>query len=316
MLSRTAADLYWMSRYLERAENLARMLEVSYSLSLMPQAGRSDGLDELAMSLLSSGTLDSYLERHKHLDAERMLHFFALDAENPASIYNCLRAARGNAHAVRGRITADMWENLNATWLEMRSIAAGGLARHGISHFCDWVKQRSHLFRGATSGTIMRNDAYRFIRLGTFVERADNTLRLLDARYEMFGEESEEVSDLSARGYYQWSALLRALSSFEAYTELYPNALNARSVSQLLLLRSDVPRSLHACIEELNHILADLPGTYGRTAQRLAAEFEARLRYTGIDEILEDGLHSRLTEFIDTVRELARAIHSSYLEVV
>lgn len=200
MLSRTAADLYWMSRYLERAENLARMLEVSYSLSLMPQAGRSDGLDELAMSLLSSGTLDSYLERHKQLDAERMLHFFALDEENPASIYNCLRAARGNAHAVRGRITADMWENLNATWLEMRSIAAGGLARHGISHFCDWVKQRSHLFRGATSGTIMRNDAYCFIRLGTFVERADNTLRLLDARYEMFGEESEEVSDLSARG--------------------------------------------------------------------------------------------------------------------
>ncbi|NWD84994.1 alpha-E domain-containing protein, partial [Pseudomonas reactans] len=159
---------------------------------------------------------------------------------------------------------ADMWENLNATWLEMRSIAAGGLARHGISHFCDWVKQRSHLFRGATSGTIMRNDAYRFIRLGTFVERADNTLRLLDARYEMFGEESEEVSDLSARGYYQWSALLRALSSFEAYTELYPNALNARSVSELLLLRSDVPRSLHACIEELSHILADLPGSYGR----------------------------------------------------
>jgi len=110
MLSRTAADLYWMSRYLERAENLARMLEVSYSLSLMPQAGRSDGLDELAMSLLSSGTLDNYLERHQTLDAERMLHFFALDAENPASIYNCLRAARGNAHAVRGRITADMWE--------------------------------------------------------------------------------------------------------------------------------------------------------------------------------------------------------------
>jgi uncharacterized alpha-E superfamily protein len=121
---------------------------------------------------------------------------------------------------------------------------------------------------------------------------------------------------LSARGYYQWSALLRALSSFEAYTELYPNALNARSVSELLLLRSDVPRSLHACIEELSHILADLPGSYGRTAQRLAAEFEARLRYTGIDEILEEGLHARLTDFIDTVRELARAIHSSYLEMV
>ena len=111
-------------------------------------------------------------------------------------------------------------------------------------------------------------------------------------------------------------SVFHELSSFEAYTELYPNALNARSVSELLLLRSDVPRSLHACIEELSHILADLPGSYGRTAQRLAAEFEARLRYTGIDEILEDGLHSRLTEFIEGVRELAGAVQSSYLEVV
>ena len=122
MLSRTAADLYWMSRYLERAENLARMLEVSYSLSLMPQAGRGDGQAELAMSLLAAGTLDDYHQRHGELNSERMLHFFALDESNPGSIYCCLRAARSNAHAVRGRITADMWENINATWLEMRNI--------------------------------------------------------------------------------------------------------------------------------------------------------------------------------------------------
>ena len=140
MLSRTASDLYWMSRYLERAENLARMLEVSYSLSLMPQAGRSDGHAELAMSLLASGTLDDYIRRHTELDTERMLHFFALDATNPSSIYCCLQAARTNAHAVRGRITADMWENINATWIEMRNIASNGLGRYGISQFCDWVK--------------------------------------------------------------------------------------------------------------------------------------------------------------------------------
>ncbi|BBP64887.1 hypothetical protein PHLH5_24280 [Pseudomonas sp. Cab53] len=244
MLSRTASDLYWMSRYLERAENLARMLEVSYSLSLMPQAGRGDGHAELAMSLLAAGTLDDYNARYDALNSEHMLHFFALDETNPGSIYSCLRAARTNAHAVRGRITADMWENINATWLEMRNIASNGLGRYGISHFCEWVKERSHLFRGATSGTIMRNDAYSFIRLGTFIERADNTLRLLDARYEMFGEESEEVSDNSARGYYQWSALLRALSSFEAFNEIYRNAPNAEQVSEMLLLRADVPRSV------------------------------------------------------------------------
>lgn len=316
MLSRTASDLYWMSRYLERAENLARMLDVSYSLSLMPQDGRGDGLDELAMPLLITGTLDDYLERHGEMHAERMLHFFALDADNPASIYCCLQAARTNAHAVRGRITADMWENINATWLEMRGIAAQGLGRYGISRFCEWVKERSHLFRGATFGTIMRGEAYRFIRLGTFLERADNTLRLLDARYEMLGEEADAVSDTSARGYYQWSALLRALSSFEAFTEIYRGSPRTRKIAELLLLRPDVPRSLRSCMEELNLMLSGLPGENGRPAQRMAAELDARLRYTSIDEVLDEGLHVWLTDFILLVRQLGSSIHTSYLEVV
>ena len=314
MLSRTAADLYWMSRHLERAENLARMLDVSYSLSLMPQDGRGDGLDELAMPLLITGTLDAYLGWHGELHGERMLHFFALDANNPASIYSCLRAARGNAHAVRGRITADMWENVNATWLEMRTIADEGLGRYGISRFCEWVKQRSHLFRGATFGTLMRHDAFRFIRLGTYIERADNTLRLLDARYEMLGDDAAGISDGSAYGYYQWSALLRALSAFEAFTELYREAPGARQVAELLILRDDVPRSLRSCLDEINQILASLPGNNGRPAQRLVAELEARLRYTGIDDILAEGLHGWLSDFILQVRELANAIHSAYLE--
>lgn len=314
MLSRTAADLYWMSRHLERAENLARMLDVSYSLSLMPQDGRGAGLDELAMPLLITGTLDAYLGWHGELHGERMLHFFALDAHNPASIYSCLRAARGNAHAVRGRITADMWENVNATWLEMRTIADEGLGRYGISRFCEWVKQRSHLFRGATFGTLMRHDAFRFIRLGTYIERADNTLRLLDARYEMLGDDAAGISDGSAYGYYQWSALLRALSAFEAFTELYREAPGARQVAELLILRDDVPRSLRSCLDEINQILASLPGNNGRPAQRLVAELDARLRYTGIDDILAEGLHGWLSDFILQVRELANAIHSAYLE--
>ncbi|MDO9623333.1 MAG: alpha-E domain-containing protein [Pseudomonas sp.] len=315
MLSRTASDLYWMSRYLERAENLARMLDVSYSLSLMPQDGRGDGLEELAMPLLITGTLEEYMARHGQLHGERMLHFFALDAENPASIYSCLGAARSNAHAVRGRITAEMWENINASWLDIRGIAEQGLGRYGISRFCEWVKERSHLFRGATFGTIMRGDPYRFIRLGTFIERADNTLRLLDARYEMLGEDIDEVDGRPARSYYQWSALLRALSSFEAFAEIYRGSPGTRKVSELLLLRPDIPRSLRACVDELHLMLASLPGENGRPAQRLAAELEARLRYTSIDEVLDEGLHAWLTDLILLVRDLGQAIHSSYLEV-
>ncbi|NBF01263.1 hypothetical protein GV819_03060 [Pseudomonas sp. Fl5BN2] len=314
MLSRTASDLYWMSRYLERAENLARMLDVSYSLSLMPQDGRGDGLHELAMPLRITGTLEDYLARHGALHAERLLQFFALDAANPASIYSCLGSARSCAHAVRGRITADMWENVNATWLDIHQIARQGLGAYGMHRFCEWIKERSHLFRGASYGTIMRNDAFRFIRLGTFIERADNTLRLLDARYEMAGDQAAAVSDGTAHAYYQWSALLRALSSFEAYTEIYREAPGARHVAQLLLLRADVPRSLRACTEEIDQILASLPGINGRPAQRLAAEIDARLRYTGIDEILDEGLHAWLTDFIPLVRQLGNAIHRSYLE--
>ena len=189
-----------------------------------------------------------------------------------------------------------------------------GLSRYGMSRFCEWIKERSHLFRGASYGTIMRNDAFRFIRLGTFIERADNTLRLLDARYEMAGDQAEAVSDGTAHAYYQWSALLRALSSFEAYTEIYRDAPGARHVAEWLLLRADVSRSLRACTEEIDQILAQLPGANGRPAQRLAAEMDARLRYTGINEILDEGLHAWLTEFIPLVRQLGNAIHSSYLE--
>jgi len=314
MLSRTAADLYWMSRYLERAENLARMLDVSYSLSLMPQDDQSDGLQELAMPLLITGALDDYLKRHGQLHADRMLHFFALDSDNPSSIYCCLATARRNAHAVRGRITAEMWENINATWLEMRSIAEQGLERYGTSRFCEWVKERSHLFRGATVGTIMRSDPYRFIRLGTFIERADNTLRLLDARYELLGDFSEDIDDRSARAYYQWSALLRALSSYEAFSEIYRGSPRAHKVAELLLLRPDVPRSLRACLEELQLILATLPGDNGRPAQRLAAELEAGLRYTAISEILDTGLHAWITDYINRLGTLGSAIRSAYLE--
>ncbi len=318
MLSRTAADLYWMARYLERAENLARMLDVSHSLALMPQDGSGNGLNELAMPLLITGTFDAYLERHGELDAARLLHFFALDGENPASIFNCLRAARSNAHAERGRITADMWENVNATWLEMRVQANQNLASNGISRFCEWVKERAQLFHGATESTLMRANAYRFIRLGTFIERADNTLRLLDARHQLMEARQQQgygaPDESPAHSYYEWSALLRALSAFETHSALYRGSPKMKSVSELLLLRPEVPRSLRTCIATLNQALAELPVNTGRNAQRMAAELEVRLRYTTINEVLETGLEEWVNDYIELVRQLASAINAAYLE--
>ena len=309
MLSRTASDLYWMSRYLERAENLARMLDVSYSLSLMPHDGCGDGLDELALPLLITGTLDDYLTRHGQLHAERMLHFFALDAENPASLYCCLQAARANAHAVRGRITADMWENINATWLEMRGIAAEGLGRYGISRFCEWVKERSHLFRGATFGTIMRGEAYRFIRLGTFIERADNTARILDVKYHVLHHNGDE----GATDFYQWGALLRSLSAFEVYRKVYRDLITPARVAELLMLRLDMPRSLHACTRGIVRVLEAIKNDQSAETERLAGILHAHIHYARIEDILKQGLHEYLTDFMDRIYELGEGISKDFL---
>ncbi len=313
MLSRTAADLYWMSRYLERAENMARMLDVSHSLALMPQGERGNGVEELAVPLLITGSMDAYIERHGELDAGRLVHFFALDGDNGASLLSCLRGARANAHAVRGRITADMWENINATWLEMRTIATKNLSIFGITRFCEWVKERAHLFRGATDGTLMRSSAYYFIQLGTYIERADNTLRLLDTRNQLMAEKVIN-QDSPALAYYQWTALLRALSAQEAYAAVYSGSPQADEVAELLLLRQDLPRSLRACIGEINRILAGMPGTNGRPAQRMAAELDARLRYTDINEILDEGLEEWISDYLGLLNELGNVIHTAYLE--
>ena len=305
MLSRTASQLYWMSRYMERAENLARLLDVTHSLSLLPQ---SRGGTDLSAALATTDALEACRARYPNLAPSEVMHFMTFDTANPASIVNCLKFARENAHAVRGKITGEMWVSINATWLEARQMAQEG---RPLAGFFDWVKERSHVFRGTTYGTIQRGDAFSFIRLGTFMERADNTARLINVKSHLVGNAAED----SAADFYLWGALLRSLGAFEAYHELYRDTLSARRVAELLILRPDVPRSLRACMEELNLMLAGLPGENGRPAQRLAAELDARLRYTSIDEVLDEGLHAWLTDFILLVRQLGNTIHTSYLEV-
>ncbi len=234
----------------------------------------------------------------------------------PASLYCCLQAARANAHAVRGRITADMWENINATWLEMRGIAAEGLGATASAASASGSRSARTCSVAPPSAPSCAARPIASSAWAPFIERADNTLRLLDARYEMLGEAADEVSDTRRAAITEWSALLRALSSFESFTEIYRGSPRTRKIAELLLLRSEVPRSLRACMEELNLMLAGLPGETAARPQRLAAELDARLRYTSIDEVLDEGLHTWLTDFILLVRQLGSAIHTSYLEVV
>jgi len=296
-----------MSRYLERAENTARMLDVTYHMSLMPQLDADNS--ELIAPLTITGTHEPFLARYGAINMGNLLDFFVLDERNPGSIFSCIRAARDNAHAVRGRISGEVWESLNTTWLEMKSLRKKGIAALDVVTFFDWVKERSHQVRGATFGTILRSDTLRFIRLGTFIERADNTARILDVKYQVMTEDEDPV-----REFYRWNALLRSVGAYEAFQELYKQSPTRDLVAELLILRSEVPRSLRASVEEVEQLLAQIEGDAGREPRLLTAIQHARLRFGTIADLFAAGLHDYLEEFLRDINAIAESIHRAYLE--
>ncbi|MGA8050588.1 MAG: alpha-E domain-containing protein [Burkholderiales bacterium] len=312
MLSRVADRIFWMSREMERAENMARILGVTANLVLF---GASDRREEnLRAPLTITGTSEGFAERHQSLTLETLIAFLALDEANPSSIYSCLRDARDNAHAVRWQITSEMWETLNATWLEVRGIRRERVIGAGATQFFDWVKERSHLFRGVTYGTIVRGEAFNFSRLGTFLERADNTARILDVKYHILLPAVEDVG--GALDYYQWTALLRSVSAFETYRALYRDQIFPIKVAELLVLERRMPRSLAACLEQINLSLERIHGEHDHAVKRLAGELLARLTHSDIEEIFQAGLHEFLTGCLADFTELGNRIQRAYLGTV
>jgi uncharacterized alpha-E superfamily protein len=235
----------------------------------------------------------------------------AMDEDNPSSIYTCIRLARDNAHAVRWQITSEMWETLNATWIEMASFPRENVSGPDAMRFLDWVKERSHLFRGVTYGTIMRGEAFNFSRLGTFIERSDATARILDVKYHILLPRVEDVG--GALDYYQWAALLKSVSSFETYRTIYRDQIRPINVAELLILDRRMPRSLAACLEQIMAALDRVQGQNDQPAKRLAAELQARLVHGDIDEIFSGGLHEYLTTFLEDISELGMRIQRAYL---
>lgn len=312
MLSRTANHLYWMARYIERAENMARILDVTANMALVPNAALSEGaLWQPALEI--SGSADNFKERFQDLTASNVIYYLAMDRENPSSISSALYSARENARAVRVALTTETWENINALWLEFSQFDAKNLAENGLREFCDWVKSRSHLFRGVTVGTMLQDDAYHFLRLGTFIERADNTARILDVKYHLLLPKEEEVG--GGVDYYEWSAVLRSVSAFQAYQKVFNDTIHPWRVAELLVLRQDMPRSLHACFSEITKILDALTtGRHGE-CKRIAGEIHASLLYGRMDHIFQNGLHEFLTEFIDSNYQLAYEVQNTFLNV-
>jgi uncharacterized alpha-E superfamily protein len=298
-----------MARSIERAENTARMLDITYKMSLLKQATLEPAQEWSAMLSISGLQLE-FAERHKEVSAAKVIHFMALDEANPASIYSSLKMARDNARAVRGSITSEMWETLNSTWIEMKKIAINGIPSDGVSAFFEWAKDRSHLSRGITYGTMLRDEGFRFIRLGTFLERADNTMRILDVKYHILLPSLEDVG--GAADYYQWSALLRSVSAFETYRKVYRDVITPRRVAELMILRADMPRSLHACVEEIDLQIRALDGPRSEELQRLSGRLYSELKYGRIEEIMAEGLHEYLTRCLLRLRTLGECISTTY----
>jgi uncharacterized alpha-E superfamily protein len=308
MLSRVADRIYWMSRQIERAENMARILGVTSNMVLF---GTKETREQnLLAPLTITDCAERWFEQKNPVTLQGLVDFLALDPDNPSSIYSCLRLARENAHAVRWQITSEMWESLNTTWLEMRRVRRSEIAGAGATKFFDWVKDRSHLFRGVTYGTIMRGEAFNFSRLGTFLERADNTARILDVKYHVVLPSLKDVG--GALDHYQWTALLRSVSSFETYRTLYRDQIFPIKVAQLLILERRMPRSLAACFDQVTQAMDRIEG-HDRAAKRLASELHARLTNADIEEIFQGGLHEYLTECIADMNELAVRIQRAYL---
>ncbi|MBV8030063.1 MAG: alpha-E domain-containing protein [Betaproteobacteria bacterium] len=312
MLSRVADRIFWMSRQMERAENTARILGVTANLVLF---GTDDVQEQNLLAPLSiTGTEALFRERHDELTLPALIEFMALDEKNPSSIWSCVKWARENGHAVRWLITSEMWETLNGTWIDMRGMPKGRVTGAGANEFFDWVKERSHLFRGVTYGTIVRGEAFNFSRLGTFLERADNTARILDVKYHILLPSVKDVG--GALDYYQWAALLRSVSAFETYRQLYRDLIFPIRVAELLILERRMPRSLAACFDQVKEALDRIRGESDHSSKRLAYELHARLSYVDIQEVFQDGLHEYLSAVLDDIGELGSRIQRAYLGAV
>ncbi len=310
MLSRAADNLYWMMRYVERAENMARMLDVTHRMSLM---GADTGMNQWDAALIIAGADKPFALRGGSATPRSVIDFLAFAPDNPSSIAACLKGARENARAMRAQITNEAWESINAAWLEMRTLTLDKVEADGLRGFFDWVRDRSHLFRGVAEGTMQRGDAYRFMRLGTLIERADSTARILDVKYHILLPSPRDVG--GAVDYYQWGALLRSVSSFRIYRQIYRDSITPLRVAELLILRDDMPRSLHNCFSEIVEIMQHLRVHYRRDYEsvRLAERLLMKLRYGTIDEIVAKGLHEYLTEAIDQNIELGSLIAQEFM---
>src|SRR5688572_24392001 len=288
MLSRTADNLFWLSRYVERAEYLARILEATRRLTDLPltYVGESN---EWESAVATAGCGHAFYSNYKEANADNVTDFLAFSTANSSSIKSCFEVARTNARAVRTALTVEMWDAINGTWLELRRYGNGPTSREELSRFLRWVQESSLRFDGSAYRTMLRNDAYWFTRLGVYLERADNTARILDVKYHLLLPDQEQVG--GALDYFQWAAILRSVSALTSYHWVYRENLKPWHVADLLILKDEMPRSLASCYENVVRYLDDIAMAYSRQgpSQRIARGVRTRLQNAKMEDIFQNG---------------------------
>jgi len=320
MLARTADNLFWLARSMERADFIARTIEATLRLEYLPRSGIDDRSAEWESALNAAGAFESYMAAHGEIEESAAIDFLTFDRGNPSSICNCLENARANGRAVRTALTVETWTAINDAWLELKRFeatrrASKDLNLEALTRFLDYVKKASLDFDGSCYRTMLRNDAYWFNRLGIFVERADNTARLLDVKYHLLLPSTESVG--GSLDYFQWVAILRAVSANTAYHWVYRDRVKPWLIADLLILKPAMPRSLISCYESIDRALDSLARDDGRSgaAQRLARATHAKLERSSMTEIFQNGLHEFITSFIEENGRLATTISEQYLFV-
>ncbi|KAA0970191.1 alpha-E domain-containing protein [Aureimonas fodinaquatilis] len=307
LLGRTANGLFWMQRYIERTENTARLIDAGLRLSL---TNLSSEPDEWNSILVTAGVLDEYLAKHGSFDPDKIADFMLRDPANSSSILNSMAAARTNGRMVRTALTQETWEALNESWMVLRDQLSR--PRCELPVLLGLVKQRTALIRGCFYGTMLRNEIFDFCNIGTFLERADNTARILDVKYWVLLPEHSSVG--SSLDNYQWGSILRSVSALRAYAWEYDAELKAVDIIDFLILNRRMPRSLAYCYRLIEESLVYLARTYGETHEchETVHTIVARLENTTVGDIIDGGLHEFLEQFIIDSNRLSDEIAKAY----
>lgn len=309
MLGKTANGVFWMYRYIERAENNARLIETGQRIALTRSGGATDDWKPV---MQTTGTDAGYSEKHAEVTKENAIDWMLRDADNPSSVRSSIEAARTNARMVRTALTTEVWEAMNGCYIDVKQSLKRKVNERDLPAVLKLIRQRTALVRGATHGTMLRNDTYDFARIGTFLERADNTARILDTKYYVLLPTSAAVG--SQLDNVQWDTILRSVSAESGYRTLYGQNVKPRQIASLLILDRKIPRSLNFCCSKIRDNLSYLASDYGTRlgSHAMSDALCRRFMSHDVDSIFDYGLHEYIQDVVSSLYELGSQIEVDY----